>query len=346
MYVLLSADPDWVRDRIRSPRGTSLAHHDDEASSNGKYRPLEGPDVLGTRYCYQPVCVNPSDLCAVRTVGINLSTRMRIVWRRGRASINRLLGNAPTAHRPVFRLPYEIVEIIIAHIAHDLDALKACSLACHSWYSAAFPHLHRTLTLTDRGKLEPLSELHRLGWMPLVREIRVVQWRDEWFALQALSPHDLCHFSAFANVQALVLDCLDISLFTPGIEPYFAHLAPTLQSIAFLQPRCTPPQLSHLLSLFPNLDDIKICWPRHPRNTTISDTDLVPFSTPRLRGRLVVYDFDSVETWTRLITAGGGLRFRYIHLWKAGGCVPVLFEACADTLETLRFYATDPSFGE
>jgi hypothetical protein len=285
-------------------------------------------------------------LTSVPTVGINLSTRMRIVWRRGKANVNRLLGNTPTAHGPVCRLPYEIVEMIIAPLAHDLDALKACSLTCSSWYTAAVPHLYHTLTLKNRGRLEPLSELHRLGRLPLVRELRVVQRRDEWFALQALSPHDLRHFSAFANVQTLVLNRLDISLFVPGIEPYFTHFSPTLLSIELLEPRCTPRQLSHLLSLFSNLDDIKICWPRRPRNTTISDTELVPFSAPRPRGRLVVYDFDSAETWTRLIAVGGGLRFYYMQLWKVGECAPVLFDACADTLETLRFYATDPSFGE
>jgi hypothetical protein len=31
---------------------------------------------------------------------------------------------------------------------------------------------------------------------------------------------------------------------------------------------------------------------------------------------------------------------------QVGGCAPVLFEACAETLETLRFYASDASVGE
>ena len=48
-----------------------------------------------------------------------------------------------------------------------------------------------------------------------------------------------------------------------------------------------------------------------------------------------------VETWTSLIASCGGLRFRYMDLWIVGGCAPVLLEACAKTLETLRFHVAD-----
>ena len=91
---------------------------------------------------------------------------------------------------------------------------------------------------------------------------------------------------------------------------------------------------------FSNMDNISI-WsnPTLPPNTTVPDRELVPFSIPRLRGGLMLREFDSVETWTSLITSCGGLRFRYMDLWKVGGCASVLFEACAETLETLGLYA-------
>jgi hypothetical protein len=281
---------------------------------------------------------------------------MRIVWRRGKANINRLLGKAPpgprTAHESGCRLPYEIVEMIIAHIARDLDTLKAFSLTCRSWYIAVVPHLHYTLTLRDdisvntRGELTSLSKLHQLGLMPLVKKIRVKQERI-WFTPQAFSRRDLRYFSAFPNVRTLRFQDLEISRFIPGIERYFGHFSPTLRYIVLSKPLCTPHQLSHFLSLFPNLNNIKICQiPTRPPNTTIPDPELVHFSTPMLRGRLVLYDFDSVEICTRLISLGGGLRFRYMDLCRIGDCAPVLFEACAETLETLRIYATDASVGE
>jgi hypothetical protein len=281
---------------------------------------------------------------------------MRVVWGRGKANINRLLGNGPPntriVHESACRFPYDIVEMIIAHIAHDLDTLKACSMTCRSWYITAIPHLHHTLILRRStpgipgGELKPLSELRRLGLTPLIKEIRVMEMRA-WFVPRAFRSRDLRSFSAFANVQALTFQHLDISLFIPGIERYFGHFAPTLRSLTLLVPYCTPQQLSHFLSLFPNLDDIMI-WHTHtlPPSTAIPDTKLVPFSTPRLRGRLVLYYFDSVEIWTPLIAPGGGLRFRFMDLCRIRDSVPVLFEACAETLETLRFCTTGSSIGE
>jgi hypothetical protein len=299
------------------------------------------------------VHVNDSDLC---TVGINLSTQMGIIWRRGKTNINRLLGNAPpgtdTAHESTCRLPYELVEMIIAHIARDLDALKTCSLTCRSWHTAVVPRLHHTLTLRDdeptttRGELKPLSELHQLGLMLFIREIRVEQ-TGTWFGPQAFSPRDLGHFSAFTNVQTLTFQRLDISRFMPDIGRYFGHFSPALRSIKLLRPVCSPRELSHFLSLFSKLDNIKI-WDisAHLPDITIPDTELVPLSTPRLQGWLVLYDCRSVEACTRLVTLGGGLRFYHMDLCRIGDCAPVLFKACAETLEVLRFYAGDASDSE
>ena len=319
-------------------------------------RALKATEILGIRYGCLPVRANISDpyTCAI---GVNLPTRMRIVWRRAKANINRLFSNAPpdvppdappetpTARGTTFGLPYDIVEMIIAHTAHDLDALKACSLTCRPWYTAAVPHLHRTLTLSTRGELKSLSELHHLGLSPIIKEIRVEQNRT-WFAPQAFGPRDLGYFSAFTNVRTLRLRYLEIHCFIPGIETYFSHFSPTLQSITLFGPICTPQQLPYFLSLFSNLDNIMI-WetPTRPPNTPIPDTELLPFSTPRLQGRLVLYDFNSVEICTRLIALGSGLRFCHMDLCRTGDCAPVLFEACAQTLETLRIYAADRSVG-
>jgi len=215
--------------------------------------------------------VNGSDLCVVRTLGINLSIHEMItVWRRGKAKVNRLLVNAPpemrTTRESTCPLPYEIVEMIIAHLTHNLEALKACSLTCHSWYIVAVPHLHHTLRLgsgrhsVTRNKLKPLFRLHELGLTPLVREIRVRQFSCSrpWFVPEEFSRRTLRYFSAFTNVQTLQLGELEIYRFVPGIQHYFQHFSPTLRSITLSYPRCTPRQLSHFLSLFSNLDNIEI----------------------------------------------------------------------------------------
>jgi hypothetical protein len=283
---------------------------------------------------------------------VNLSNCLRIVWPRAKASINRLLGNTPSelriAHDSAGRPPYEIMEMIIAYIAHDFRTLKAVSLTCRSWYIAAVPHLHHTFPLRIYDGLARLSNLHQLGLMPLVKEIQVWQFcQIPWFTPQTFSHRSLSYFSAFTNVQTLVPGCLDISSFIPGIERYFGHFSPTLRSIALISPTCTPRQLSHFLSLFPNLDDIAI-WEchNHPPDGPTFDTGLVPFSTPKLRGRLMLHCSAFVETWTSLIASGGGPQFHYMDLHGVGHCAPVLFEACAETLETLRFYAKGSLIGE
>jgi hypothetical protein len=192
------------------------------------------------------VRVNGPDL---DTIGINLSSRMRIVWRRGKANINRLLGNAPPGaritHESACRLPYELVEMIVAHIAHDLDALKAFSSTCRSWHTAAAPHLHHTLTLTNHGKLKSLSELHQLGLMSHIKEVRMEQ-KVTWFTPQAFNRRDLGYFSAFANVQTLMFQHLETSRLMPDIGRYFGHFSPTLQSI----PHAHPTQLFLIRSSF------------------------------------------------------------------------------------------------
>ena len=309
--------------------------------------------------------VNDPDFRAVCTVGMKLSPRIAIVWNRCKAKVDNLLGNTAEPEicttdgstRPTLPIrpfpspfPYDIVEIIIAHLIHHRRTLKACSLSCRSLYTAAVPHLHRTVTLTggrpeiDRSRLRPLSKLHELGLTSFAREIRVKQGPgpSPWFVPQAFGHLDLHYFSAFTNVHTLKLENIQIHHFLPHIEHYFGHFSPTLQSITLYDPRCSPQQLFRFLSFFPNLDDIIIRISHtHRLDTTAPDTELVPFSTPKLRGTLVLYNFPWVETWTHMIASCGGLRFHHLDLRKNASYGPLLLEACADTLEMLRFDATD-----
>ena len=295
------------------------------------------------------ICMNVTDL---HVAGVTPSST---VWLRSKVKIGRLLRDSAflethTTHKSSAPLPYEVTEMIIAHLINDLRALKACSLTCLSWYIIAVPHIHHTITLRDKSffvtqtRLKPLSKLQGLGIIPLVREVRVVcSYECRWFKPQAFSRQDLCYFSAFANVQKLTLDKVDISSFMPEIGPYFGQFSTTLRSIALIGPCCTPRELSYFLSLFSNLDDIEIhglsssTFPSYVQSPP--DTELVPISAPELRGRLVVGWFCEVETWKALITWCGGLRFHSMTLHGVGDCAPLLLEACSETLETLRFSA-------
>jgi len=130
---------------------------------------------------------------------------------------------------------------------------------------------------------------------------------------------------------------MDVHLFIPGIERYFKHFSPTL---SLINPYCTPQQLSYFLSLFPNLDDIAIREHLTRRSNTAKAAKFVPLSAPKLRGRLVLYDSDQVDTWTYLASRGG---LRYVELRKAMFCAPCLLRACAESLVTLRLDVEDCS---
>lgn len=295
----------------------------------------------------------------VHAVGIELSTRMVTLLRRAKVKFNRLLDNLPPKAHPApestCRVPYEIVEMVIAHLTHDLDTLKACSLTCRSWRIAATPHLHHTLALTgerpepDRSRLEPLPKLYELGLIPLVREIRVRQGSGSgsWFVPQAVNHLELRYFSAFANVHTLNLQYLQIHRFISDTEHYFGNFFSTLQSIILSDPCCTRRQLSYFLSFFQNLDNVDIRNPyTRTTDTTVPDVGLVPSSAQRLRGRLALHYFPWAETWTDFIASYGGVRFCRMILCGSGNCAPPLLEACAETLETLRFDAWNTSVGK
>lgn len=242
--------------------------------------------------------------------------------------------------------------MIIPYLARDLRSLKACSLTCRSLSIAAAPHLHHTLTLTEnrpefnRSRLEPLSRLHKLDIMSLVREIRVKQGggTNSWFVPGAFSSLNLRYFYAFARVHTLKIQNMRVYRFLPAVKRYFP---PTIRSIALYDPCCTPRQLSYFLSRFPNLDNVDIerivaCVP----DTTVPVTELAPPSAPTLRGRLSLSEFPLVDTWTRFTTLCGGLRFRHMDLVKSANCVPTLLEACAETLESIRFHVEDGTLSE
>ena len=251
-------------------------------------------------------------------------------------------------------IPYEVMEMIICCLAYDFYALKQCSLTCRPFYTAATPHLHHTLTLREdtpesgRSWLEPLSKLHELDLVRLVRGIRVEQGSSSssWFVPGAFSDLDSRYFSAFKRVHTLKIQSFQLYRFVPGFEHLFEHFSPTLRSITLYDLCCTPRQLSYFLCLFPNLDDVDIEKTVAPPATTAPVTELIPSSAPKLQGCLVLYEFSWVETWTDLITSRGELGFRHMDLFQSKKCAPVLLGACAETLESIRIHVRDDTVSE
>jgi len=260
-----------------------------------------------------------------------------------------------TPHEQTANLPQDILEIIIADLGDDTWSLKAFSTTCYSWYLAAVPHLHRTLTLEERpsdparGELKPLAKLHKMDLLPFVKNLWIrAQSFDPWLSPRKFDRQALRCFSALTNVQQLRIERFDLSKFMPGVERYFGHFAPTLRRISLTISSGTQRQLLYFLALFPNLDDIEIeYYPiTAPDATTNPDSEVaVPFSVPSLRGQLKLTHFSSETISRDMITLFGGLRFRYMDLFSVEGS-RLLLGACADTLQTVRIYPAIPNSTE
>ncbi|KAF9780999.1 hypothetical protein BJ322DRAFT_291114 [Thelephora terrestris] len=144
------------------------------------------------------------------------------------------------------------------------------------------------------------------------------------------------------NLQELGIDDLAVSSFIPNLRQYFGHLSPTLRFLALRRPYGSSRQIVYFIGLFPNLQDLKIHYlSLRDEGETTADTTLVPLSSPPLRGRLTLALFTREQILKDMVTLFGGLRFHRMDLFGVK-CLPLLLEQCAETLETLRLYPTDP----
>jgi hypothetical protein len=254
--------------------------------------------------------------------------------------------------------------MIISYLIYDTPTLLACSLTCYSWYIATVSHLHHSLTTDNGGRgvdqtylwptppqrylwPRPLQKSYELGLLPLVTRLRIrldyyrlVKFTPEWLDGQTLR-----YFSALTNLQELGIDNLQVSSFMPTIKQCFGHFSPTLRFLALSKPDGSCRQVLYFIGLFPNLQDLKLhCFPFTNAQESTADAALVPLSIPPLQGRLTLTDFERPSLIEDMVALFGGLRFRYMDLFMVG-CVRLLLDACAETLETLRLYPTDP-YGE
>ena len=162
------------------------------------------------------------------------------------------------------------------------------------------------------------------------------QFTPQWFDSRSLR-----YFSALKNLQELGIDNLQVSSFMPNIQRYFKHFAPTLRLLALREPEGSCRQILYFIGLFPNLQDLKICYPL-PREEVEStaDSTLVPLFVPPLSGRLTLTCFTREKLLKEMIALFGGLRFRYMDIFRVK-CVRLLLDASGETLETLRVYPTE-----
>jgi len=254
-----------------------------------------------------------------------------------------------TCSSPATRLPFELVEIIIHYLFYDMHSLRACTLTCHSWYTAAAPHLHRTLAIKTYSRLRnsqwpnPLQRMHTLGLLPFVKHLIVYRCNNDNVGLSPIlfdccTPHQV---SALTNVQELEVEYLDIPNFIPQIQRYFKHFLPTLRSLGLREPRGSNRQIVYFVGLFQHLQDLKLIYHKaNLREQPAIDLMLVPPFIPPLLGWLKMR-FTTVGLLKDLSDLFGGIRFWHIRLFHVDG-MQLLLDASADTLRNLTLDPGDP----
>jgi hypothetical protein len=243
--------------------------------------------------------------------------------------------------------------MIIDHLICDSRTLLACSLTCYSWYIVVAPHIHHTLVTkthswdadTDLKWPKPLRNMHIIGLLPLVKKFHIRGasiYIIPIFSPKLLGWCTLFHFTALTNVQELGIDYLDIPSFIPRIRWYFGHFSLTVRSLALREPKGSRRQIIYFIGMFKHLEDLKLIYDKvNSKGEPAEDPILVPPFIPPLRGRLTAARLPRAGIWKDMIELFGGIRFRYMDLFNVAG-TRLLLDACAETLETLRLYPSDP----
>lgn len=242
--------------------------------------------------------------------------------------------------------------MIVANLMYDMRSLRACSLTCYSWYIVAAPRLHHTLVVRAGSYYyqkfrwpEAIFYKHRLGLLPLVRKLRIEKQAALWGPVDEVPPKMFSCFtlhklSGFTNIQELAIDYLAIPKFIQKPRRYFRYFLPTIRSLSLRKPYGSHWQIVSFIGLFRNLEDLNlIFWHEGTRELKDVPAPAPPF-VPPLRGRLTMV-FSSAQLPEAMINVFGGVRFRSMELFDVGG-MRLLLDACADTLETVRFYRSDP----
>ena len=276
---------------------------------------------------------------------------------RSLATIQRILSRGtpleiPSTHSSlVAKLPQEVLETVIDHLACDKPSLRACCMTCYSWYIAAVPLLHQILFVsaspfsTRKSRWpNPILGMRRLGLLPLVKDLRIIGGDIFDLISPKLFPRSvMSSFATLKHVRKLDIWHLNIPSFMPRIQQYFGHFLPTVRLLALTSPKGSRRQILFFIGLFQRLEHLSLY------NITLrpgdvepaDDPTLIPPSSPPLGGRLIVQNVKRHDLIKDMVRLFGGIRFRRMHIWDAAE-TRLLLNACAKTLWRLQLHPNDP----
>lgn len=243
-----------------------------------------------------------------------------------------------TVHRGCIGLPQELIDSImdILQIDGDIRALKACSLTCKAMLASAQRLIHQTLRLTRRNAERIINgdkSMDKSSFLQYTRQVHISMSRR--FNPGILQPY-LRHFQSLDRVHTLTIENYDASAWD---NHYFAHLYPTVTSLAFHSPSSCYRALLQFALQFPNLESLCLeSLVFQERIQQDFDVPIIVDKLPPLRGHLRLAGINAVDQSpvAFIHQLPNGINFRSVELDDfLGNSAQSILNLCAHTLENL-----------
>ena len=243
-----------------------------------------------------------------------------------------------TVHRGCIGLPQELIDSImdILRIDGDIRALKACSLTCKAMLASTQRLIHQTLRLTPQNAQRIINRdksMDESRFLQYTRRVHISMPRR--FNQGILRPH-LRHFQSLDRVHTLTIENYDAAAWD---NHYFAHLYPTVTSLAFHRPFSCYRVLLQFALQFPNLESLCIeSLVFQERIRQDFDVPIIVDKLPPLRGHLRLAGINAVDqspvAFMRQLP--NGINFRSVELDDfLGNSAQSILNLCVHTLEDL-----------
>ena len=244
---------------------------------------------------------------------------------------SKLAGSTKTVGVP--RVPQELIDEILDHLAKDTRTLHSCSLVAKSWIYPSRRHLFSTLFLTANdvtkwSKIFPNPEDSPAGHV-----------RDLSFCfIHTDVPINFAHrISYFSNVRGLTL--IGRVATDPSFITALGPLPPTTRSVDITFSRVLPTHIVSVIQQLPNLDNLSLMSAEWDGAIPPGTGKLI---RSRLSGKLRLRrKLAHCDLLNMLLEVPNGPQFAEVEIRDASmNCFPAalkLVNACQDTLTKLHF---------
>lgn len=231
------------------------------------------------------------------------------------------------------RVPQELVDEILDHLAKDMTSLRSCSLVSKSWIHPSRRHLFATLFLTASD----ITKWSRTFPNPENSPAKHV--RDLSFCF--IQPNVPIHFADrmpyFSNVQQLTL--IGRVATDPSFISALGHLPPTIRSVDVTFSKVLSTHVTSVVQQLPNLDNLSLMSAEWGGAIQQGTGTLIQ---SRLSGKLRLRRKSAhSDLLNMLMEVPTGPQFAEVEIRDASmSCFPAsikLVRTCQDTLTKLHF---------